>query len=52
MKDSALDNTNFVVGKNLEGKGRVGVDMNNVVDLFDDEGMFEEIKREGNIILD
>ena len=50
-KDSATDNTNFVVGKNLE-KGGKEIDMNEVQDLFDDEGLFEEIKAEGNIILD
>ena len=51
MKEAAMDNTNFTVGKNME-QGGAGIDMSNVQDLFDDDGIFEEIKAEGNIVLD
>ena len=51
MKDCALDNTNFFIGKNLEGN-KDGIDLSNVQDLFDEDEIFEEIKNEGNVILD
>ena len=51
MKEIATDNSNFTVGKNLEQGGN-GINMSNVQDMFDDDAIFEEIKAEGNIILD
>ena len=51
LKEAALDNTNFYVGKNLE-KGAGDIDWDNVEDLYDDDNIFEEIKQEGDIILD
>ena len=50
-KDAAKDSSNFIVGKNLE-QGGVEFDMNEVEDLYDEDELFEEIKQEGNIILD
>ena len=50
-RDAVKDNTNFFMGKNLEG-GKVDLAGGKVQDLFDEEGLFEEIKAEGNIILD
>jgi glycerophosphoryl diester phosphodiesterase len=53
MKEAAFDNTNFFIGKNLEAKGDGGIiDVSNAQDLFDDDALFEEIKREGNIVIE
>ena len=53
MKEVALDNTNFFMGKNLEGTGNnEAIDLDNVQDLFDEDGLFDEVKNEGNIVLD
>ena len=53
MKEAALDNTNFFMGKNMEGTvNNEVIDMDNVRDLFDEDEIFEEVKREGNIVLD
>ena len=52
MEDSAKDNTNFYVGKNLESENAKGIDMSQVQDLFDNDEIFEEIKAEGNVVLD
>jgi len=49
--DATMDKKNFFVGKNLE-EGGAEVDMDDVEDLYDDECIFEEMKQEGNIILD
>ena len=49
--DAVQDNANFFMGKNLEG-GEVDLAGGEVQDLFDDDGLFEEIKAEGNVILD
>jgi len=39
------------MGKNLEGSGK-SFAMSEVHDLIDEEGLFQQMKEEGNIIMD
>ena len=54
LQDSNKDTQNFYVGKGLADgdKGQSGVKWDNVQDLFDEDGVFEEMKQEGNILFD
>ena len=53
MQDVLQDKANFYMSKNLEeSKGDGVVAWDNVQDLCDEDGVFEEIKQEGNIIFD
>ena len=50
-KEATKDHSKFSVGRNLEAGGE-DVNMDDVEDLYDDEVIFEEMKQEGNILLD
>ena len=51
MVDAAQDSSNFFIGKNLEGeKGKI--DMSGIKDLYDDDQILEDMKLEGNILLE
>ena len=51
MIDAAADSSNFFIGKNLEGeKGKI--DLSGIKDLYDDDQILEEMKQEGNILLE
>ncbi len=51
MIDAAADSSNFFIGKNLEGdNGKI--DLSGIKDLYDDDQILEEMKAEGNILLE
>ncbi len=51
MIDAAADSSNFFIGKNLEGdNGKI--DLSGIKDLYDDDQILEEMKQEGNILLE
>ena len=53
LQDAIRDSKQFFMGKNLEaGNKDANLDWGEVKDLVDEDAMFEQMRQEGNIILD
>ena len=50
LTDAVKDTKNFRVGKGLEGDKRL--EGAQIIDLYDDDAIMEEIEREGNLVIE
>ena len=51
FKDTLNDQSNFIMGKNLEGNN-AQIDLSQIKDLNNEDELFEQMNAEGNIIMD